>query len=143
MPQLTKMLTFCRKQKLLLGIISNAQFYTPMLFKWFCNSDEQNLGFDPGLLFYSFEYRVAKPSPALFEMAADKLNARGIQPVEILYVGNDMLNDIYPAHIVGFQTALFAGDRRSLRLRTEDPRCAELSPELVLTDLGELIGYIQ
>jgi putative hydrolase of the HAD superfamily len=57
-------------------------------------------------------------------------------------VGNDMLNDIYPAKKLGFQTALFAGDARSLRLRTDDPRCRNLSADLILTDLEQLIGYI-
>ena len=53
-----------------------------------------------------------------------------------------MRNDIYPAHAIGFQTALFAGDRRSLRLRADDARCADLKPDLVLTDLEQLIQYI-
>jgi len=143
MPHLKTMLSACRKQKILMGIISNAQFYTPLLFNWFLNSNMQDLGFDPDLLFYSFQHQVAKPSLALFEMAAANLDARGIKPVAVLYVGNDMLNDMYPAHCIGFQTALFAGDRRSLRLRTDDPRCADLKPDLVLTDLGQLISHIQ
>lgn len=142
MPHLKTLLSACRKQKILMGLISNAQFYTPLLFNWFFNSNVLDLGFDPGLLFYSFEHQVAKPSPALFEMAADKLDAREIEPVAVLYVGNDMLKDIYPAHCIGFQTALFAGDRRSLRLRTDDPRCADLKPDLVVTDLKQLIQYI-
>ena len=53
-----------------------------------------------------------------------------------------MLNDIYPAKQLGFQTALFAGDKRSLRLRTDDARCINLSADLVLTDLGQLINHI-
>ena len=143
MPHLKTMLSACRRQNILMGIISNAQFYTPLLFNWFFNMNTQGLGFDSDLLFYSFEHQVAKPSPALFEMAAENLDARGIEPVAVLYVGNDMLNDMYPAHSIGFQTALFAGDRRSLRLRTDDPRCADLKPDLVLTDLGQLISHIQ
>ena len=75
-------------------------------------------------------------------MADEKLGSKGIQPASVLFVGNDMLNDIYPAHAIGFQTALFAGDRRSLRLRTDDPRCAALRPELVLTDLGQLPQFL-
>jgi putative hydrolase of the HAD superfamily len=93
-------------------------------------------------LYYSFQHEVAKPSLALFDMASENLAARGIEPIAVLYVGNDMLNDIYPAHTVGFQTALFAGDRRSVRLRPDDPRCADLKSELVLTDLGQLVQYI-
>ena len=53
-----------------------------------------------------------------------------------------MLNDIYPARQLGFQTALFAGDARSLRLRPEDPRCSDLPVDIILTDLGQLIGYL-
>lgn len=142
MPQLSALLKACRQQNMTMGIISNAQFYTPLLFEWFLSADPQELGFDAELLFFSFQYQVAKPSPALFEMAADKLKARGINVDEVLYVGNDMLNDIYPAHAVGFQTALFAGDRRSLRLRKDDSRCIGLKPDLVVTELGQLAQYI-
>ena len=138
MPNLEAMLSACRQKKILIGIISNAQFYTPYLFKWFLNSDPEGLGFDPGLLFYSYQHEVAKPSPILFKMAVAELKAKGVQPVSVLYLGNDMLNDIYPARAVGFQTALFAGDKRSLRLRKNDPRCADLSPDLVVTNLGQL-----
>jgi len=142
MPHLESMLSGCRQKGLLMGIISNAQFYTPYLFTWFLNSEIESLGFDPGLLFYSYRLELAKPSPALFEMAADRLHSKGIEPTAVLYVGNDMLNDMYPANAIGFQTALFAGDRRSLRLRAEDPRCENLRPDLVLTDLGQLDQHI-
>jgi putative hydrolase of the HAD superfamily len=142
MPNLESTLSGCRQKGLLMGIISNAQFYTPLLFNWFLNAEIEDLGFDPGLLFYSHRFEVAKPSPLLFEMAAETLHSKGIEPACALYVGNDMLNDIYPATAMGFQTALFAGDRRSLRLRTDDPRCADLSPDLVITDLGQLDQYI-
>jgi putative hydrolase of the HAD superfamily len=54
-----------------------------------------------------------------------------------------MLNDIFPAKITGFQTALFAGDKRSLRRRTDDPRCRNLKPDLVVTDLGQLIEHLR
>ena len=142
MPNLEKMLSACRHRNILMGIISNAQFYTPYLFKWFLNSDLNDLGFDPDLVFYSYRFEVAKPSPVLFRIAAEKLEAKGIPPSCVLYLGNDMLNDIYPAKATGFQTALFAGDKRSLRLRSDDPRCKNLSADLVITDLDQLIPHI-
>ena len=142
MPNLADLLTFSRKQGFLMGIISNAQFYTPLIFKLFLNSDTEELGFVPKLVFYSYEYEMAKPSGALFNMAVEELAQHGIHPEAVLYVGNDMLNDIYPAGIAGFQTALFAGDQRSLRLRSDDPRCRNLKPDLVLTDLSQLIPHI-
>jgi len=142
MPNLEKMLSACRHRNILMGIISNAQFYTPYLFKWFLNSDLNDLGFDLDLIFYSYRFEVAKPSPTLFRIAAEKLEAKGIPPSCVLYLGNDMLNDIYPAKDTGFQTALFAGDKRSLRLRSDDPRCKNLSADLVITDLSQLIRCI-
>jgi putative hydrolase of the HAD superfamily len=143
MPHLSDLLSACRRQGLLMGIISNAQFYTPWLFNWFLDSDPQGLGFSPDLIFYSYIFATAKPSPTLFKKATEKLHEKEIQPAAVLYIGNDMLNDIYPAQNTGFETALFAGDERSLRLRTADPRCRGLTPDLVVTDLSQLIQHIQ
>ena len=142
MPNLEKMLSACRQRNKLMGIISNAQFYTSYLFNWFLDSDLKGLGFDPELIIYSFHYAVAKPSPMLFHIAAKKLKAKNILPSSVLYLGNDMLNDIYPAKCIGFQTALFAGDKRSLRLRSDDSRCKNLNADLVITDLDQLISLI-
>ena len=142
MPNLANLLSACRQKEKTMGIISNAQFYTPCLFQWFLDADPEDLGFNSNLIFYSYRYEMAKPSPLLFKMAVETLKAGGIQPSAVLYLGNDMLNDIYPARNAGFQTALFAGDKRSLRLRTDDPRCRDLTPDLVLTDLGQLIKFI-
>ena len=142
MPNLEKMLAACRQQNLAMGIISNAQFFTPLLFEWFLGDRMENLGFDPELIFLSYRSGCAKPSETLFKMAAAAIEAKGLDTAAALFVGNDMLNDIYPAHQLGFQTALFAGDARSLRLRTDDPRCANLSADLILTDLGQLIEHI-
>jgi putative hydrolase of the HAD superfamily len=142
MPNLANLLSACRREKISMGIISNAQFYTSCLFRWFLNAGPEELGFNADLIFYSYRYEMAKPSPSLFEMAAATLKGGGIQPSAVLYLGNDMLNDIYPACNAGFQTALFAGDRRSLRLRRDDPRCRDLTPDMVVTDLGQLIELI-
>jgi putative hydrolase of the HAD superfamily len=50
-----------------------------------------------------------------------------------------MRNDIRPAKAAGFQTALFAGDRRSLRKRPDDACCRHLLPDMIVTDLRQLI----
>ena len=49
-----------------------------------------------------------------------------------------MLKDIWPATQLGFKTALFAGDARSLRLREDDERCRGLKPDLVIDRLSQL-----
>jgi putative hydrolase of the HAD superfamily len=123
---------------LTLGIISNAQFYTPLLFAAFFGAFPEALGFEPRLLFYSFELGEAKPSPRLFTGALDRLAALGINGGDCLYVGNDMLNDIRPAAAAGFRTLLFAGDGRSLRLRQDEPQVRDLRPAALIRSLTDL-----
>lgn len=142
MPHLTKVLARCRKSNILMGIISNAQFYTPLLFEWFLGADLKDLGFHPDLIFFSYNFGYAKPSILLFRHASEKLEKMNIPAKAALYVGNDMLNDIYPATQVGFQTALFAGDARSLRIRENVSRCRNLSADIVITDLEQLLDHI-
>jgi putative hydrolase of the HAD superfamily len=139
MPRCLELIRTLTGRGMVLGIISNAQFFSPLLFSAFFGASPVELGFDAGLLIYSFENREAKPSPRLFIQARSVLAQRGIAPEETLYIGNDMRKDIVPASAAGFKTALFAGDRRSLRLREEDPACAGCKPDLVLRDLQSLI----
>ena len=143
MPNLEKMLSVCQKSNVLMGIISNAQFYTPYLFNWFLGSTPEALGFHPDLILYSYKFGYAKPSTFMFQVAAERLKDMDISVRSALYIGNDMLNDIYPAKKAGFKTGLFAGDARSLRLRKNDPKCKDLSVDLVITDLVQLLDYIQ
>jgi putative hydrolase of the HAD superfamily len=139
MPGLSETLRALKSAPLALGLISNAQFFTPQLFQWFLKADTTALGFDPELIFYSYRLGVAKPSLKLFEAAAAACTRKGIAPAGVLYVGNDMRNDIRPARETGFQTALFAGDQRSLRLRDDDRACRGVQPDLVITELPQLL----
>ncbi len=86
-----------------LGLLSNAQ----------CHSlaDLGGLAdlFAPELTLLSYQHGIAKPTPELFQMLADRLAGRGITPAETLYIGNDPLHDILPAAAIGFRTALFTG----------------------------------
>ena len=142
MPHLDALLAACRCSGIKMGIISNAQFYTPILFEHFLKADILALGFDPDLTVLSYRIGQAKPSSVLFEMVGKNLDQNGIPRSSALYLGNDMLNDIGPAHEAGFQTALFAGDARSLRLREGDPRCRGLSADMVITDLIQLLDFL-
>ncbi|MCF8110665.1 MAG: HAD family hydrolase [Desulfobacteraceae bacterium] len=143
MPYLKNLLAACRTAGLEMGIISNAQFYTPLLFPYFFGKKPRELGFAPDLLIYSYVSGRAKPCKDMFERAAQRLEVRGIAPGSVLYAGNDMLNDIYPAAKAGFQTALFAGDRRPLNLRKDDPRYADLIADLTVDSLAGLAEVIE
>jgi putative hydrolase of the HAD superfamily len=142
MPQLAEFLDALKQRRVPMGIISNAQFFTPYLFSWYMDCELKHLGFHPNLIFLSYRLKRAKPSLVLFELAVKRLEQMGISTPAVLYVGNDILNDIYPASTVGFQTALFAGDKRSLRLRENDPRCANLSSDIVITELIQLLDHL-
>lgn len=142
MPHAGELLSRIRKKNLLMGIISNAQFYTPYLFPALLGGSLADLGFRDDLIFFSYVFGYGKPSLFLYKKAAESLDALGIGRENVLYVGNDMLKDIYPAGTIGFQTALFAGDSRSLRTRENDERCKNLAVDLVITDLLHIDDYI-
>jgi len=142
MPGVRRCLSELHERGLLLGIISNAQFFTPLLFPALLKKTTHQWGFDSALEQYSYRHGHAKPGEFLFRAAANILLRRGISSRQVLYVGNDMLNDIWPADKVGFQTVLFAGDARSLRRRDHEPRIAGLEPDAVLTNLAQLPDLI-
>ncbi len=142
MPGVEALLECCRAKGILLGIISNAQFFTPLLFEWLLDATPEQLGFHSELILYSYQHGYAKPSPVMFEKALHSVEALGIDRRHVAYIGNDMYNDVLPAHRVGFQTVLFAGDSRSLRLRSGDAQCRQTSPDLVVNALTQLIPHL-
>jgi putative hydrolase of the HAD superfamily len=137
MPGAARLLSFLKAAGFVLGIVSNAQFYTPLLFEAFFGGTPEALGFSPELLIYSYRVGEAKPSPVLFEKARDALMKQGIGENETVCLGNDMRNDIYGAAQAGFRTVLFAGDRRSLRLREDDGLISPLLPGAVVLNLAD------
>ena len=139
MPGLRTMLASLRATGRHLGIVSNAQFYTPLMFRALLDAGPGDLGFDPRLCAWSWKSLQGKPSRGLFQQVLTALAIRyDVAPEQTLYVGNDMLKDIWPAAGLGCKTALFAGDRRSLRLRQDDERCQGLQPDLVIDHLSQL-----
>ncbi len=121
-----------------LGLISNAQFYTVPILEEALGATLTDLGVDPDLCCFSYLERRAKPDPYLFEILRDMLARRGIPAANVLYIGNDVRNDIDPARATGFRTALFAGDPNSLRLRGRS--LAASGADRVIRDLRELLN---
>jgi putative hydrolase of the HAD superfamily len=143
MPGLTVLLETARDNAVSLGLLSNAQFYTPIILEFLLGCSLASMGIDPQLTILSSEHGVAKPSLKLFQLAVRRLRLKGIPPEETVYIGNDMRNDIAPAKAAGFQTVLFCGDRRSLRLRKDDPNCSGLNPDLTVAHLDQLTESLQ
>lgn len=143
MPGLAETLAALRARGLALGIVSNAQFYTPLILETFLGQPPAGLGLDPECSAWSYQLGVAKPSQTIFRPALEGLQRKhGIRPEQTLYVGNDRRNDIWPAGQLGLRTALFAGDNRSLRLREQDHRLDAVTPDRIITELTQIPGLL-
>jgi putative hydrolase of the HAD superfamily len=118
-PQVIDALSALKKSNIELGILSNAQFYTPLDLTLFVREqsrgalEDYNELFNSDLTFYSYEYGVAKPNVLLFRKLYDVLYEYHILPEQTVFVGNDLVLDIEPAAKVGMRTALFVGDSTS------------------------------
>lgn len=128
------------------GLLADGQCFTPaQLQKAF---REQDPGFDVALSFpaplrvLSFDKKARKPSDALFRAAVEALAGRGIRPSEALHVGSDVARDIGPAKRHGLRTALFAGDKGSLAATADQLKDPALRPDVMLTELPQIVDVI-
>lgn len=134
MPGARELLLGLRDSGLRLGIVSNAQFYSPLLFEALLGAVPEALGFEEELCSYSFELRVGKPGPEPYLRALGPLLAEGLGAGEVLMLGNSYANDVRPAAELGLMTVLFSGDARSFR----PGKAGGPEPDSVLGELGLL-----
>lgn len=147
MPGMLETIKTLHEKSFPLGIVSNAQFYTPVLMNYFINHtlsmDEKIPFFDPELTVFSYKLGIGKPDYRLFQELIPTLRKKyNIKPSEVLYVGNDMLKDIYASRESGFKTALFAGDKRSLRMHSSNNEINTIKPDFILTELQQIFTII-
>ena len=137
MPDALRTIENLRSRGFRLGIVSNAQFYTPLIIEALLGQPLEALGFDQELCVFSYKKLMVKPSIELFQPSENKVDWS-----KTLYVGNDMLNDSWIASEIGCRTCLFAGDQRSLRLRENDKRCKKRIPDAVVDNLHQITEMI-
>ena len=143
MPGLVDTLNELHQRGFKISIISNAQFYTPLLFDALIGKSLSELNICTDCAIWSYILKEGKPSQRLYELSANHLfEIYQIYPNQVLYVGNDIRNDIWPAQSVGFKTALFAGDKLSLRRRKDDPQCKQIEADLEITQLHQLLDCL-
>jgi len=104
MPGAEQTLHLARQLGLTLGILSNAQAYTPIeldeaLQPWNLSLDL----FHPDFVFWSFEHGFAKPDPYCFRILTSRAEAIGHLPSSIWLVGDRLDNDIQPSLRQGWQ----------------------------------------
>ena len=143
MPGIGATITSLHQMGIKTGIISNSSFYTPITLEALTGKTMSELGFNEEDCFWSYKEEIAKPSVRFYEIARHHLSDKyNIEPHEMLFIGNDLLNDVYPAQKAGFNAALFAGDLRSLRLRKGDPRVDSLTPECTISHLTQILECV-
>ncbi|OQY35006.1 MAG: hypothetical protein B6241_02470 [Spirochaetaceae bacterium 4572_59] len=126
------------------GIVSNAQFYTPLFLEYLLKDKLKTYNLNEDISSWSYKIGRGKPDFQIFSKPVKRLKEEfHINPEEILYIGNDMLNDIYTASSCGLKTVLFAGDKRSLRLRKENHKVKDISADCIITDLSQIIPFIR
>jgi putative hydrolase of the HAD superfamily len=144
-PGIADCLSKLSEAHLVQGIISNAQFYTPIqlrrLLREELHRDRVELEdfFDESLVFFSYELGYSKPNQGAFQKAIDILQQQRIKPEEIVYIGNDMLNDVWAAARAGWRTILFAVDATQTTLRSDEPNCTQLQPDAIVTKAESLM----
>jgi FMN phosphatase YigB (HAD superfamily) len=128
------------------GLLADGQCFTPAQLRK--GLREQDATFDPtahlhpDLRVLSAEKGTKKPAEDLFRAAAAAARAKGFDPAEVLHVGSSVARDIAPAKKAGFRTALFAGDKTSLRATADQLRDPHLRPDVLLTELPQIIDVV-
>jgi putative hydrolase of the HAD superfamily len=138
MPGAAELVRHLAARGLQLGIVSNAQFYTPWCLATLLSQVPWAEWCPPAWCGWSWQEQAAKPSLTIFRPVEAAVAAAGLHPEQVLYVGNDLRNDVYGARRVGWKAALFAGDARSLRWREDDPAMSGVRPDAVVTELGQV-----
>jgi len=141
-PGVSSALKKLRDSNIALGILSDAQFYTPVDLTLMLR--DQSGGrvvdycelFDTDLTFLSCEYGFVKPSGTLYRRLFDALYEYHIAPDQTVVVGNDLTTDIAPAAALGMRTALFCGD--DLMVFGRDGGGDGVVPDIVFYDWEEL-----
>ncbi len=92
-----------KNSHIVIGFVSNAQFYTPLFLKVFPETRELIDMADERLCLWSYKYGEAKPSPLLFEKAAAPLEkVFNIARKDVLFIGDSDECDRIPAIKCGF-----------------------------------------
>lgn len=128
------------------GLLTDGQCFTPaQIHKAF---RDQEPGFDVSTAFplnlrtISAELKAKKPGETIFKAALASLAVRKIAPHNTLVVGSNLARDIAPAKKFGLKTALYAGDKNSLSASTELLKDPAHRPDVMLTDLAQVLEVL-
>lgn len=128
------------------GLLTDGQSFTPGQLQRCLKKEVPDFNLDEcmpaNLRIISSDKKARKPSETLFKSAVAALGEKGIRPGETLHVGSSLTRDIAPAKKHGFRTALFAGDKKSLEAAPEQLKDPTFRPDVMLTELPQLLDVI-
>jgi FMN phosphatase YigB (HAD superfamily) len=124
------------------GLLDNGQVFTPVQLARCLRQQDKTAVLDKlveaDLCALSALQRARKPSERLFRHVLEQVAADGLGPEQVLHVGSDVEKDIMPAKKLGLRTALFAGDKESLRATPEQLKDAAARPDVLMTELTQI-----
>jgi hypothetical protein len=124
------------------GVYADAQCFSMAQLQEALKKQDESCTIDtlipPAFRALSFDSKGRKPSPVFRDRFMGMLETRGLEPFEVLYVGNDMNRDIIPLKQLGVHTALYVGDRNSVVATADQLKDDATRPDLLLTDLSQL-----
>jgi FMN phosphatase YigB (HAD superfamily) len=128
------------------GLLADGQCFTPVQLERGLKQQDPTAAlseiFPADLRVLSCDMKARKPSERLFREMLNQLREAGIQPFEVLHVGNSLDRDMAPARRLGMKTALFAGDKHSLQGKADQLKQPSTRPDVLLTELGQIAEVV-
>jgi FMN phosphatase YigB (HAD superfamily) len=128
------------------GLLADGQCFTPGQLQRCLKLQDPSFEMDAVIpstfRIMSAEKKAKKPSDTLLKCAIQVAAGKGIDSSEILHVGSNLARDIAPAKKFGLRTALFAGDKNSLAATPEQLKDAAFRPDVLLTELPQILEVI-
>jgi hypothetical protein len=91
----------------------------------------------------SWDVGVKKPSKSLYERFLVRMATKNIAPAEVLHISSRLKDDLAIAKSLGMKTALYAGDKTSLRATKDELSDSALKPDRLLTELSQIRDVLQ
>lgn len=150
-PDAHKVLRWLKSRGKLIGLICNIGLTPGLGLRRFLTREGVAEYFD--LMLFSDEIGIRKPHPEIFQMAAQKLQAK---PYEIVHIGDNLKSDIWGAKRAGFKAIHLLTEVGRDRIAESDPkslvsisrkldnlRKEQTVPDKTVTSLAMTIGAIE
>jgi putative hydrolase of the HAD superfamily len=150
-PEARKALKGLKKRNKLIGLICNTGLTPGIGLRKFLADESVSKYFD--LMIFSEEIGIRKPDPRIFHLAAQRL---GVQPREIVHVGDNLKTDVWGAKNAGLKAIHFSGLKGRDKKAESDPSSLvslsrrldkldghKVVPDVVISSLSMLMKAIE